>query len=122
MPLNCTFTTKYFTNRNTRAVIDHIYTIYEPLQQALQTHGALKADITIISIVVSRTGKFNGKTLAEIAHMVYFNEEPLDARTYTQLPKLVQNKAMYMRKIGSLTYQKSQEKSSPQKRNPILSQ
>ena len=46
--------------------IEHIYNIYDPLKQALQTYGTLKADIKIIPIVISRTGTFHAKTLAEI--------------------------------------------------------
>ena len=56
-----------YINGNTQAVIEHIYNIYEPLKQALQIHGTLKADIKIIPIVISRTGTFNFRTLAEIA-------------------------------------------------------
>jgi hypothetical protein len=47
--------------------MEHIDTIYEPLKQALQTYGTLKADVKIIPIVISRTCTFNVKTLAEIA-------------------------------------------------------
>jgi len=72
---------KYSTDGNTQAVIEHIYNIYEPLKQALQTHGPLKAEIKIISI-------------AEIAQLVSFGEEPPDTLTYKQLPKPAQKIAM----------------------------
>jgi hypothetical protein len=39
---------KNSTDGNTQEIIDHIHTIYEPLKQALQTHGTLKAGIKII--------------------------------------------------------------------------
>ena len=52
----------------------YIYKIYEPFKQALQTHGALKANITTIAIVISRTGTFNVKKLAEIAHLISLKE------------------------------------------------
>jgi hypothetical protein len=64
------------------------------LKQALQTHGTLQADIKIIPIVISRTGTFNSKTLAEIAQLVSFDEEPPDTLTYKQLPKPAQHIAM----------------------------
>ena len=85
---------KYSTDGNITDIIDHIYTIYEPLKQALQTHGTLKADIKIIPIVISITGTFNVKTLAEIAQLVSFDKEPPEALTYKHLPKLAQQIAM----------------------------
>jgi hypothetical protein len=33
---------KYSIDGNIQVVIDHIYSIYEPLKQALQTHGTQK--------------------------------------------------------------------------------
>ncbi len=54
---------------NITDIIQHIHTIYEPLKQVLLTHGTLKADIKIIPIVISKTGTFNVKTLAEIASL-----------------------------------------------------
>jgi hypothetical protein len=85
---------KYSTDGNITDIIDHIHTIYEPLKQALQTYGTLKADIKIIPIVISRTGTFHVKTLAEIAQLISFEEEPPDALTYKQLPKPAQQIAM----------------------------
>jgi hypothetical protein len=85
---------KYSTDGNITDIIDHIYTIYEPLKQALQTHSTLRADIKIIPIVISRTGTFNVKTLAEIAQLISLDEEPPDALTYKQLPKPAQQIAM----------------------------
>ena len=78
---------KHSTDGSIQEVIDHVYIIYEPLKQALQTHSALKAGITTIPIVISRTGTFNVKTLAEIAQFVFFKEEPPDALTYKQLTR-----------------------------------
>ena len=83
---------KYSTDVNTPAVINHIYKFYEPLKQALQIHGTLKADIIIIPIVISRTGTFNVRTLTEIAQLVSFREEPPDTLTYKQLPKPAKKK------------------------------
>ena len=51
-------------------------------------------DIQIIPIVISRTDTFNVKTLAEIAQLVTFEEEPPDAITYKELPKPAQHIAM----------------------------
>ena len=77
---------KYATDGNIQTIIDHIYEIYEPLRQALQTYGTLKAEIKIIPIVITRTGTFHIKTLAEIAQLVSFAEEPPDELTFKQLP------------------------------------
>jgi hypothetical protein len=77
---------KYSTDGNIQTIIEHIYNIYEPLRQALQTYGTLKADIKIIPIVISRAGTFHVKTLAEISQLVSFTEEPPDELTFEQLP------------------------------------
>jgi len=44
---------KYSTDGNMQTIIDHVYGIYEPLRQALQTYGTLKVDVKIIPIVIS---------------------------------------------------------------------
>ena len=77
---------KYATDGNIQTIIEHIYEIYDPLRQALQTYGTLKADVEIIPIVISRTGTFHVKTLAVISQLVSFAEEPPDALTFKQLP------------------------------------
>ena len=77
---------KYSTDGNIQTIIDYIYEIYEPLRQALETHGTLNADVKIIPIVISRTGTFHVKTLAEISPLVFFAEEPPDELTFKQLP------------------------------------
>jgi hypothetical protein len=76
---------KYSTDGNIQEIINHIHTIYEPLKQALQHHGTLKADTNIIPIVISKTRTFHAKTVAEIAQLVSFKEEPPDTLTYKQL-------------------------------------
>ncbi len=76
---------KYSTDGNIQTIIEHIYEIYEPLRQALQTFGTLKADVKIISIVISRTGSFHVKTLAEISQLVSFAEEPPDGLIFKKL-------------------------------------
>jgi len=78
---------KYSTDGNTHDIIEHIYIIYEPLNLALQTFGRIKAEIKIIPIVINRTCTFNVKTLAVIAQLRSYNEEPPDTMTYKQLPK-----------------------------------
>jgi len=78
---------KYSTDRNMQEIINHIHTIYEPLKQALQHHGTLKAYINIIPIVISIIGIFHVKTLAEIAQLVSFKEKPPDTLTYKQRPR-----------------------------------
>ncbi len=72
---------KYSTDGNIQTIIDYIYDLYEPLRLAIQTYGTLKADVEIIPIVISRTGTFHVKTLAEIAQLVSFKENPLDELT-----------------------------------------
>ena len=76
---------KYSTDGNIKTIIEHIYEIYEPLRQALQTHNTLKADVKIIPIFISRTGTFHVKTLAEISQLVSFAENPPDELTFKQL-------------------------------------
>jgi hypothetical protein len=77
---------KHSTNSNIQTIIEHIYEIYEPLRQALQTcFGTLKAEVKIIPIVISRTGTFHVKSLAEISQLVSFTEEPPDGLTFKQL-------------------------------------
>ena len=49
-------------------------------------------EIKSIPIVISRTGTF--KTLAEIAQLSSFKEEPQDTLTYKQLPRAAQKIAM----------------------------
>ena len=57
-------------------------------------HGQWDANIDIIPIVISRTGSFHVKTLAEIAQLVSFDEEPPDAMKYTDLPPAAKRIAM----------------------------
>lgn len=66
-------------------VIDRIYTIYNPLKQAIQDHGHWHDPVVIIPIVISRTGSFHVKTLAEIAQLISPDEEPPDGLTYRDL-------------------------------------
>ncbi len=75
-------------------IIDHIEDIYEPLRLALQIHGTLKADIKIFPIVISRSGTSHVKTLAEIAQLVFFKEEPPAELTFEQLTIPVERIAM----------------------------
>ena len=77
-----------------QTIIDHIYAIYEPLRLALQTYGTLKAKGQIIPIVISRTCTFHVKTLAEIAELVSFKEEPADECTFKQPPPTAKRIAM----------------------------
>ncbi len=69
-----------------QTIIDHICDIYDPLRLALQNYGTLKADVKIIPIVISQTGTFHVKTLAEIAQLVSFREEPPDELTFKNYP------------------------------------
>jgi hypothetical protein len=56
------------------------------LRLALQAHGTLKAHVKIIPIVINGTGTFHVKTLAEIAQLACFKEEPPDEFTFKQIP------------------------------------
>ena len=76
---------KYATDTDMHEVIDRIHTIYNPLKQAIQDHGLWHDPIVIIPIVISRTGSFHVKTLAEIAQLISPDEEPPDGLTYRDL-------------------------------------
>ena len=77
-------------------IIEHILELYEPLRQAILLHanGEWKAIVQVIPIVISRTGSFHVKTLAAIAQLVSFQDEPPDTMTYKQLPRNAQHIAM----------------------------
>ena len=85
---------KYSTDGNIQTIINHIYDIYEPLRLALQTHGTLKTEVKIIPVVICRTDTFHVKTLAEIAQLVSFKEEPPDELTFKQLTLTAKRIAM----------------------------
>ena len=89
---------KYSTDTNMHTIIENIYNIYEPLRQAILTCSShplrWKAEVQIIPIVISRTGSFHVQTLAEIAKLVSFTEDPPDALTYKQLPQAAKEIAM----------------------------
>ena len=53
---------------------------------SLQTYGTLKAEVKIIPVVISQTYTFHDKTLAEIAQLVSFKEEPPDELIFNYLP------------------------------------
>ena len=77
---------KYSTDNNTPDTITNIHSIYEPLKQAIMRHNRKKTQVQIIHIVISRTGNFHTRTLAEIAQLVSFKENPLDTLTFKSLP------------------------------------
>jgi len=79
-----------------KTIIDHIYNIYEPLQLALQTHGTLKAEVKIITIAISQSCTFHVKTLAKIAQLISFKEEPPNELTLEQLPLTAKRIAMVL--------------------------
>ena len=62
--------------------------------QAILGHGQWDANIDIIPMVISRTGSFHVKTLAKIAQLVSFEEEPPTAMKYTDLPPAAKHIAM----------------------------
>ena len=76
-------------------VINRIPKLYSPLRQAIRRHGRWEGNIDIIPIVISRTGSFHVKNLAEIAQLVSFEEEPPDEMTYKfDLPPAAKRIAM----------------------------
>ncbi len=78
---------QYSTDGNIQTIIEHIYEIYDPLRQELQTYGTLKAGVKITPIVNSRTGTFHVKALAEISKLVSFTvETPGRANLQTATP------------------------------------
>ena len=89
-------------------MIGHIYDIYEPLRLALQAHNTIKADVTIIPIVISRSGTFNAKILAEVSQLEYPLNKNHQTNSYSsnyppQLGK-VQLYSMCMHMNGSAKY------------------
>jgi hypothetical protein len=86
---------KYSTNINTLDTITNIHNIYEPLKHAIMRHNRkTRLQVQIIPIVISRTGNFHTRTLAEIAQLVSFHENPPDNITYKSLPPQGQTIAM----------------------------
>ena len=106
---------KYSIDGNIQTIIDHIYDIYEQLRLALQTYGTLKAEVKMIPIVISQTGTIHVETLAVIAQLVSFKEEPPDDLTFKQPPPRLKESrwhSTYMHKNGYLTHLKPRERSS----------
>ena len=87
---------KYSTDTRLQDTISEIHTKYAPLRQAIIDHGNWGGEVEIIPIVISRTGSFHTKTLAEIAQLISPQEEPPDALTYRRLPKPSQKLVMTM--------------------------
>ena len=86
---------KYSTDDNTLDTINNTPNIYEPLKQAIIRHNMKNIImVQIIPIVISRTGNFHTRTLAEIAQLVSFNENPPDNIKYKSLPPQPQTIAM----------------------------
>ena len=85
---------KYATDMDMHEVINHIYTIYDPLKQAILDHGYWNEPIVIIPIVISRTGSFHVKTLAEIAQLISLDEAPPEGLTYRDLTPAARRLAM----------------------------
>jgi len=78
---------KYSTYNNTLNTITNIHNIYVPLKQAIMRHNIKKKlRVQIIPIIISITSNFHMRTLADIAQLVSFNENPRDALTYKSLP------------------------------------
>jgi hypothetical protein len=86
---------KYSTDNNTLDTITNIHNIYEPLKQTIVRHDPKKRlMVQIIPIVISITGNFHTRTLAEIAQLVSFKENLPDNITYKSLPPQAQTIAM----------------------------
>jgi hypothetical protein len=85
---------KYSTDNHISDIIDHIHTIYAPLKEAIQLHNNGRLQVEVIPIVISRTGNFHTRTLAEIFQLVSFKETPPDTLPYKSLPPQAQTIAM----------------------------
>ena len=85
---------KYATDTDMHDTIAEITEKYAPLCQAIRDHGTWDGEIEVIPIVISRTGSFHVRTLAEIAQIISPMEEPPDFLTYKQLPRKVQKTVM----------------------------
>jgi hypothetical protein len=109
---------QYSIDGDIQTIIDHGHDIYEPLRLALQAHGTLKRDVKIVPIVISRTGTYHVKILAEITELVSFKEEPPNKLTFKQLPIIANRVAMALHVHAQEWLSrifKNSRKSSPQK-------
>ena len=87
---------KFSTDFNMHEVVDHIPGFYTPLKDKILQHGAWTSDIDIIPIVISRTGSFSKKTLAQLSQLISFKDKPPDELTYKELPRAAQDIAMQL--------------------------
>ena len=71
-----------------------MHTIYTPLKHAIQIHNNGRIQVEVMPIVISRIGNFHTRTLAEIAQLVSFKENPPDILTYKSLPHQAHTIAM----------------------------
>ena len=75
--------------------ICNIRNIYEPLKHVIMRHDTkTRLQVKLIPIVISRTGNFHTRTLAEIPQLVSFKENPRDKKTYKSLQTQAQTVAM----------------------------
>ncbi len=86
---------KYSTDSNILDTITNIHNICELLKLAiLRQSKKQRIEVQIIPIVISRTGNFYKKTMAEIAQLFSFQENPPDKHTYQTLPTQAQSITM----------------------------
>jgi hypothetical protein len=98
---------KYSTDSNTLDTVTNIHNICEPLKQTIMRHNKKTIlHVQIIPIVISRTVNFHTRTLAEIAQLVSFKENPSDNITYKSLPTQAQTivMAIHVHAQGWLTF------------------
>ena len=106
---------KYSIDTDTLDTITNIHNIYEELKQAIMRHNRKKRlMVHIIPIIISRTGNFHTNTLAEIAQLISFKENPLDNITYKPIPPQAQTivKAIHVHAQEWLTLMSKVSKST----------
>ena len=78
---------KYCTDHNAETIIDRIHSIYTPLKQAIQEHGAWPYEVTIHPVVISRTGTFHERTIETIHGLFTLKDKPPDDGKYATSPE-----------------------------------
>ena len=104
---------KYSTNSAISDIIDRIHTIYAPLKQAIQLRNNGRLQVEVIPMVIGKTSNFYTRTLAEIAQLVSFKENPPKSLTYKLISSQAQTIAIslhiHTHKNGSPSCPKSRE-------------
>ncbi len=69
---------KYSTDHNAHLVHEHTQTKYSRLKSAIEQHGSWPHTVTVIPVILGRTGSFDPKTKAAIYRLIYLKDKPPD--------------------------------------------